>query len=777
MSYCQPISDKQLAPFLEAAKLMTIPVNEVPPLEIEEVLAPSKSSNETILAMNPAMIVQAIKMNTENVAKYEKLKELWYRETAIAAYLAAKKKADEEEAKRKAEEAAAKKAAEEEDECVMDANSEGEVKVEVNKDETPKLKLKLKLKLMKSCPIVDSESEEETEEVKAKRRKAKGKGKAVDPEYSRNTVPIDYAGCPGIPVRKICEGCKVPANTWYQRPCIGDVLMDVNDKIFYVRSKNRCFVCHMRNNVCSFTCDDEVDFIMLEAMDDEELQAKLRKLCNEQDVFKTQKDKEKAERSKAGKRPKAGTKKTVQVNAKALGSIPKGSKRKVVSEEENIEVTSRLKRARMVVNSDGSVERIPSVAESLHGINKALIVTVDLLGDTRAANENQAKYLRSIEISMANLWTAHRGSHTPLRVTSITATQGRYSPRGITHRSESCSDSGQVSPTGGDTIEDFLIKGSEVVVLRQEYSEFINLKDNAEIVLAKAMEATEWLNTVFSRVRASMSRISLKMKELFTVPSNQVSGKTLEPGNNQAHDQAAAQAATQRIIAQTAMTVPAPGSGAEECARTTRSRVPGDQYSRAPLSQNIPEDIPHSTCGEQGEDSQPRLGREAHTVYARDTPEVRVRDTSRARLARDIHVNPTESTQWGRDASPTNTRREPVSVTMRNRPKPQSIDMNALREEIKATISATIKDKLHSDADSVTTVSQSMQALDANAQYWSDLSTKAARRSHQALELQLKLAEEKVNNLLHEEAPEEALLEAAQEARSVHFQLDQSSRL
>ncbi|KIJ24842.1 hypothetical protein M422DRAFT_274284 [Sphaerobolus stellatus SS14] len=256
-------------------------------------------------------------------------------------------------------------------------------------------------------------------------------------------------------------------------------------------------------------------------------------------------------------------------------------------------------------------------------------------------------------------------------------------------------------------MEDFVIRGSEVVVLRQEYSEFITLKDNAEIVLAEAMEATERLNTVFNRVRASMSRMSPRMKELFSVPSNQVSGKTLEPGNNRAHDKAAAQAATQRIITQMAMIDPAPGSGAEERARTTRSRVPGDRYSRAPLSRNIPEDIPHSAHEEQAE--------------------------------------------------------------------PQSIDMNVLREEIKATISAIIKEKLCSDADSVTTVSQSMQALDSNAQYWSNLSTKAARRSRQALELQLKLAEEKVNNLLHEEAPEEALLEAAQEAHSIHFQLDQSS--
>ncbi|KIJ46161.1 hypothetical protein M422DRAFT_250197 [Sphaerobolus stellatus SS14] len=300
--------------------------------------------------------------------------------------------------------------------------------------------------------------------------------------------------------------------------------------------------------------------------------------------------------------------------------------------------------------------------------------------------------------------TAHRGSHTPPRVTSITATQGHYSPWGITHRSESRSDSEQVSPTGGDTTEDFFIQGSEVVVLRQEYSEFITLKDNAEIVLAEAMEAMEWLNMVFSRVRASMSRMSPRMKELFSVPSNQASGKTLEPSNNWAHDKAAAQAATQRIIAQTAMMDPAPSSGAEECERTTCSRVPGDQYSRAPLSRNIPQDIPQSAHAE-----------------------------------------------------------------------PQSIDMNALREEIKATISATIKEKLRSDADSVTTVSQSMQALDSNAQYWSDLSNKAARRSCRALEIQLKLAEEKVNNLLHEEAPEEALLEAAREVHSTHFQLDQST--
>ncbi|KIJ31179.1 hypothetical protein M422DRAFT_267129 [Sphaerobolus stellatus SS14] len=172
--------------------------------------------------------------------------------------------------------------------------------------------------------------------------------------------------------------------------------------------------------------------------------------------------------------------------------------------------------------------------------------------------------------------TAHRGSPSPPRVTSFTATQGCYSPRGIAHGSESHSDPGQVSPTIGDTEGHFLIRASEVEIFQQEYSEFITLKDNAEVVLAEAMEATERLNTVFSRVRASMNRMSPRMKELLIVPADKALWKTLESD-------------------QTSMMEPAPGSGAEECARTTRSRIPGDQYSRAPLSQNIPEDIPHNT--------------------------------------------------------------------------------------------------------------------------------------------------------------------------------------
>ncbi|KIJ31318.1 hypothetical protein M422DRAFT_266974 [Sphaerobolus stellatus SS14] len=60
------------------------------------------------------------------------------------------------------------------------------------------------------------------------------------------------------------------------------------------------------------------------------------------------------------------------------------------------------------------------------------------------------------------------------------------------------SEPDHVSPDEGDTDEEesFTIPASEVNTLHQEYTEFINLKDNAEIVLSEAMEATERLNTV-----------------------------------------------------------------------------------------------------------------------------------------------------------------------------------------------------------------------------------------------------------------------------------------
>ncbi|KIJ26157.1 hypothetical protein M422DRAFT_272788 [Sphaerobolus stellatus SS14] len=151
---------------------------------------------------------------------------------------------------------------------------------------------------------------------------------------------------------------------------------------------------------------------------------------------------------------------------------------------------------------------------------------------------------------------SHQGSDSPRRVAvaSGTATQGSHSPQGMDQGSElwqnlgdALSDPDHVSPDAGDMDEEenFTIPASEVSILCQEYTDFINLKDNAEIGLSEVMEATEQLNTVFNHIRTSMNRMSPRMKELFIVPSKKASGKTHEPRNNQAHDKAAANAATE----------------------------------------------------------------------------------------------------------------------------------------------------------------------------------------------------------------------------------------
>ncbi|KIJ40883.1 hypothetical protein M422DRAFT_256059 [Sphaerobolus stellatus SS14] len=75
--------------------------------------------------------------------------------------------------------------------------------------------------------------------------------------------------------------------------------------------------------------------------------------------------------------------------------------------------------------------------------------------------------------------------------------------------------------------------------------DLMNLKDNADIVLMEAMEATERLNTVFNHIRTYMNRMFPMMKELLVAPKPESSGKTIEPENNRAHDKAAAKAATE----------------------------------------------------------------------------------------------------------------------------------------------------------------------------------------------------------------------------------------
>ncbi|KIJ41810.1 hypothetical protein M422DRAFT_255127 [Sphaerobolus stellatus SS14] len=160
-----------------------------------------------------------------------------------------------------------------------------------------------------------------------------------------------------------------------------------------------------------------------------------------------------------------------------------------------------------------------------------------------------------VQLPLRVAGTAHQGIDSPQRVAvaSGTATQGSYSSQGIDQASESWQNLGDapsdpdcISPDARDMDEEsFTISASEVNILHQEYTDFINLKDNAEIVLSEAMEATEWLNAVFNCIRTSMNRMSPYMKELFIVPVKKSSGKPCEPGNNRAHDKAAAKAATE----------------------------------------------------------------------------------------------------------------------------------------------------------------------------------------------------------------------------------------
>ncbi|KIJ38644.1 hypothetical protein M422DRAFT_258762 [Sphaerobolus stellatus SS14] len=99
---------------------------------------------------------------------------------------------------------------------------------------------------------------------------------------------------------------------------------------------------------------------------------------------------------------------------------------------------------------------------------------------------------------------------------------------------------------GGMENEDgsFTIRASEVGRLRKEFADLMDLKENGEIILMEAMEATEQLNTVFNQIRTSMNRMSSTMKELFIVSKRKSSGKIIELRNNWTCDKAAAKAAT-----------------------------------------------------------------------------------------------------------------------------------------------------------------------------------------------------------------------------------------
>ncbi|KIJ39730.1 hypothetical protein M422DRAFT_257564 [Sphaerobolus stellatus SS14] len=125
---------------------------------------------------------------------------------------------------------------------------------------------------------------------------------------------------------------------------------------------------------------------MLEVANNKELQVKLKKLCDEQDVYR-----EKVENDCMVNKAKA--------SMKALGNTLK-----VVAEEDDIETESQLKRTRTAVSSaGGSGSELPSVEESLHHISEALTQSINLLLGIQVASDLQASALHRIERQTANI--------------------------------------------------------------------------------------------------------------------------------------------------------------------------------------------------------------------------------------------------------------------------------------------------------------------------------------------------------------------------------------
>ncbi|KIJ34188.1 hypothetical protein M422DRAFT_263677 [Sphaerobolus stellatus SS14] len=149
-------------------------------------------------------------------------------------------------------------------------------------------------------------------------------------------------------------------------------------------------------------------------------------------------------------------------------------------------------------------------------------------------------------------------------------------------------ESDHASPDEGSAENEdgnFTIRVSEVSRLHKEYADLMDLKEDSEII------------------RTSMNKMSPTMKELFIVPKQKSSGKTIEPRNNWTCDKAATKAATEQIVAKDATDVKASVTRPEECMRLyqSRQRYEGNENSLSPSQLNIH----HAAPSEQSDDSQP----------------------------------------------------------------------------------------------------------------------------------------------------------------------------
>ncbi|KIJ38293.1 hypothetical protein M422DRAFT_258933 [Sphaerobolus stellatus SS14] len=121
------------------------------------------------------------------------------------------------------------------------------------------------------------------------------------------------------------------------------------------------------------------------------------------------------------------------------------------------------------------------------------------------------------------LGTATHSQDSPWRIYS--GSDSGHNLSGAPDESD-CTSPNEGGMENGDS--SFTIKASESSKLHQEYVDLMNLKENGEIVLV-----------------TSMNKMSPTMKDIFLVPKHKSLGKTIEFGNNQAHDKTAAKAATE----------------------------------------------------------------------------------------------------------------------------------------------------------------------------------------------------------------------------------------
>ena len=130
----------------------------------------------------------------------------------------------------------------------------------------------------------------------------------------------------------------------------------------------------------------------------------------------------------------------------------------------------------------------------------------------------------------------------------------------------------------------FMVSSTDLVKLQNEYDEFTSLQTNAEIVLMEALVATDKLSTVLNQMKTFNNRMSPSLRRIFSAPAKQSSVKTIEFGLNRTRDQAAAQAATERVVTITTNKNAATEAASDVYTRLSQSRMEPKNGGNIPQS-------------------------------------------------------------------------------------------------------------------------------------------------------------------------------------------------